>query len=98
MCGITGILNLNGNPVSSNILRRMTDALIHRGPDGAGQWIEHEIGLGHRRLSIIDLSDNGKQPMHSSSGRYVISYNGEVYNFLEIKKDLKDLGYNFKRS
>ena len=96
MCGIAGILNLNGSPVSSNLLRRMSDALVHRGPDGAGQWIENEIGLGHRRLSIIDLSDNGKQPMHSASGRYVISYNGEVYNFHELKKDLEDQGYNFK--
>ncbi len=96
MCGITGILSLNGNPVSSHVLRRMTDALMHRGPDGEGQWIEHEIGLGHRRLSIIDLSDKGKQPMHSTSGRYVISYNGEVYNFRELKKDLEDLGYKFK--
>ncbi len=96
MCGITGILNLNGNSVSSHILKRMSDALNHRGPDGAGQWIEHEIGLGHRRLSVIDLSDKGKQPMHSASGRYVISYNGEVYNFCELKKDLQDSGYKFK--
>ncbi len=59
MCGITGNLNLNGNSVSSNILRRMSNALTHRGPDGAGQWIEHEIGLGHRRLLIIDLSEKG---------------------------------------
>ena len=63
MCGITGLINLDGSSVSSVILKKMTDAIAHRGPDGEGQWIEGNIGLGHRRLAIIDLSPAGHQPM-----------------------------------
>ena len=96
MCGIVGILNLNGEPVDASVLQLMTDAIAHRGPDGEGQWIENNVGFGHRRLSIIDLSDNGKQPMHSSTGRFVITYNGEVYNFKEIRNELQNLGIQFK--
>ena len=88
MCGIAGILNLNRAPVDGSDIKLMTDAIAHRGPDGEGQWIEGNVGFGHRRLSIIDLSKNGSQPMHSSTGRYVITYNGEVYNFKELRKDL----------
>lgn len=95
MCGITGIFNLNGESVSSVILRRMTDAISHRGPDGEGQWIEGNIGLGHRRLAIIDLSPAGHQPMISADQRYVLSYNGEVYNFQELRVELKARGYQF---
>lgn len=96
MCGIAGIFNLNGEPVDASVLQLMTDAIEHRGPDGEGQWIENNVGFGHRRLSIIDLSDNGKQPMHSSTGRFVITYNGEVYNFKEIRNELQLLGIQFK--
>ena len=96
MCGIAGILNLNGEPVDASVLQLMTEAIEHRGPDGEGQWIENNVGFGHRRLSIIDLSDNGKQPMHSSSGRFVITYNGEVYNFKELRNELQILGIQFK--
>jgi asparagine synthase (glutamine-hydrolysing) len=74
----------------------MTDALIHRGPDDEGQWIENNVGIGHRRLSIIDLSPAGRQPMVSTNDRYVLSYNGEVYNFRELRRELKNKGYKFR--
>ncbi len=72
MCGITGIFNLNGEPVSPVILRRMTDAIAHRGPDGEGFYTDSFIGLGHRRLAIIDLSSAGHQPMMSPNGQYIL--------------------------
>ena len=96
MCGITGLINLDGAPVSPVILKRMTDAIAHRGPDGEGQWIEGNIGLGHRRLAIIDLSPAGHQPMISADHRYVLSYNGEVYNYRELRADLESEGVWFR--
>ncbi len=96
MCGIAGIFNLNGEPVSAVILRQMTDAIAHRGPDSEGFYIDSFVGLGHRRLSIIDLSRNGHQPMQSQDGKFIISYNGEIYNFLRLRRNLEALGYNFK--
>jgi asparagine synthase (glutamine-hydrolysing) len=76
MCGITGIINLNGMPAEHAVLQRMTDAIIHRGPDGEGHYINGPVGLGHRRLSIIDLSLAGHQPMATDDGRFVLTYNG----------------------
>ncbi|WP_287600226.1 asparagine synthase (glutamine-hydrolyzing) [Thiothrix sp.] len=96
MCGITGLIHLDGSPVSPVVLRKMTDAIIHRGPDGEGQWIEGNVGLGHRRLAIIDLSPAGHQPMISSDHRYVLSYNGEVYNYRELRTELEAAGYWFR--
>ena len=96
MCGITGIFNLNGEPVSPVILRKMTDAIAHRGPDGEGFYTDSFIGLGHRRLAIIDLSPAGHQPMMTADGEYVISYNGELYNFQELRLELEALGYRFR--
>jgi asparagine synthase (glutamine-hydrolysing) len=96
MCGITGIINLEGSPVSPVVLRRMTDAIAHRGPDGEGQWIDGNIGLGHRRLSIIDLSPAGHQPMISSDHRYVLTYNGEIYNYRELRLELEAAGHWFR--
>ena len=95
MCGITGILNRNGEPVSSVILRKMTDVIVHRGPDGEGFYTDGCIGLGHRRLAIIDLSPAGHQPMITRDGRYVLSYNGEIYNFQELRIELEACGYQF---
>jgi asparagine synthase (glutamine-hydrolysing) len=95
MCGVAGIVNLDGRPVSSQILRAMTDVIAHRGPDGEGHWTDGPVGLGHRRLSIIDLSQAGRQPMQTSDGRYVISYNGEIYNFRELRAELESQGYRF---
>lgn len=96
MCGIVGIFNLNGEPVSRVVLRKMTDAIAYRGPDGEGFYIDSFIGLGHRRLAIIDLSPAGHQPMATEDGNFVITYNGEVYNFLELRIELESLGYRFK--
>jgi len=96
MCGITGILHFHGEPASPVILRRMTDAIAHRGPDGEGHYVDGSLGLGHRRLAIIDLSPAGHQPMQTPDGRYVISYNGEVYNFRELRTELESFGYRFR--
>ena len=96
MCGIAGILNLDAKPVSPKILRDMTQAIQHRGPDGEGHWIDGNVGLGHRRLSIIDLSEAGKQPMQTADGRYTITYNGEVYNFRELQAELRARGHIFQ--
>ena len=96
MCGITGLINLDGSSVSSVILKKMTDAIAHRGPDGEGQWIEGNIGLGHRRLAIIDLSPAGHQPMISADHRWVLSYNGEIYNYRELRADLEAEGVWFR--
>lgn len=95
MCGVAGILTLDERPVSSRALRSMTDAIAHRGPDGEGHWIEGPIGLGHRRLAIIDLSPAGAQPMQTADGRFVISYNGEIYNFRQLRDELESKGYKF---
>lgn len=84
MCGICGILDMHSNPVSTEEMGRMTDTMAHRGPDGRGVFTEGPVGLGHRRLAIIDLSDAGSQPMASQNQRYHISYNGEVYNFKDL--------------
>jgi asparagine synthase (glutamine-hydrolysing) len=96
MCGITGILHVTGRPVSVAILHRMMDVIRHRGPDGEGSWTDGSIGLGHRRLAIIDLSPLGHQPMRSSGGELVLSYNGEIYNFQELRVELESLGHSFR--
>lgn len=96
MCGIAGIFNLNGEPVSPVILRKMADALAHRGPDGEGFYSDSFIGLAHRRLAIIDLSPAGHQPMMTSDGNYVLTYNGEIYNFQELRIELESLGHTFR--
>ncbi len=98
MCGISGFYSKN-NKFNKQDLVKMTDAIAHRGPDAHGYFIDESIGLGHRRLSIIDLSDNANQPMHSANDRYVMVYNGEVYNYLEIASELKQkFNINFKTS
>lgn len=96
MCGIAGIFSFKGT-VEESQLKAMTDAIIHRGPDGEGHWLNTQktIGLGHRRLSIIDLSDQGKQPMHFGEGRYTIVFNGEIYNYIELRAMLEKEGYRF---
>jgi asparagine synthase (glutamine-hydrolysing) len=96
MCGIAGYLNFDGQPASPVILKAMTDMLVHRGPDDEGLLVEAELGLGHRRLSIIDLSPSGHQPMASASGHLVISYNGEIYNYRELRLDLETRRHSFR--
>jgi asparagine synthase (glutamine-hydrolysing) len=86
---------MNGEKPSRKILQSMTDTIAHRGPDGEGHFIDGPIGLGHRRLAILDLSPAGAQPMRTRDGRYTLSYNGEIYNYRELKKELKDYGHQF---
>jgi len=96
MCGICGILNLTGRSPSREALRGMTDAIAHRGPDGEGVFISGPAGLGHRRLAILDLSTAGAQPMQNEDGRYALTYNGEIYNFMELRQDLERQGHAFR--
>lgn len=97
MCGIAGIISSNTFLVTKEQLKKMTDALAHRGSDGEAQWINAagNVGLGHRRLSIIDLTDAAAQPMHYLN-RYSIVYNGEIYNYIELKETLYKKGYRFQ--
>lgn len=95
MCGICGIVNLNGEPIPNFIIKSMTDAMVHRGPDDEGHHIDVNIALGHRRLAIIDLTPKAHQPMVTEDNRYVITYNGEIYNFQELRSELEVLGYRF---
>ncbi len=98
MCGIAGIFHAETpKPVDPARVERMCDALVHRGPDGAGVWTDHGVGLGHRRLSIIDLAGS-PQPMHSADGRAVIVFNGEIYNFRELRRELEQAGFTFRTS
>ena len=92
MCGIAGILNFDGAPVDRNVLAAMTDMIVHRGPDSEGHWLNGAVGLGHRRLSIIDLSREADQPMISSDGKAVIVFNGEIYNYRELARELAAKG------
>lgn len=95
MCGISGYLTQR-EPILLDLLQEMNSVLRHRGPDYGAVWHEDSIGLTHRRLSILDLSEQGNQPMVSFDKRYVITYNGEVYNYLELKCDLQQKGYSFR--
>ncbi len=97
MCGIAGIVHFQ-NKLTDHDIRSFTDSMAHRGPDGAGYELfeSDNLALGHRRLSILDLSEAGKQPMSYAGGRYWISYNGEVYNFLELRSELTALNFQFK--
>ena len=98
MCGICGILSFDKKPIEENALQKMTDVLIHRGPDDEGTYVNSRknVGLGFRRLSIVDLSPAGHQPMSNSDGTIWIVFNGEIYNHLEVRKELEKLGYKYK--
>lgn len=96
MCGIAGILTSNPSDTLLATLKGMTNSIVHRGPDGEGHWIneQKQVALGHRRLAILDLSENGKQPMHYLN-RYTITFNGEIYNYIELREKLVLDGYSF---
>ena len=101
MCGITGFWNPQRSDDATslkNIVGHMTDTIVHRGPDDSGVWVDADAGvaLGFRRLAIVDLSPTGHQPMQSADGRYEIVFNGEVYNFLELREELTTLGHSFR--
>lgn len=100
MCGIAGILlaSSNADPRRLAVVRQMTQTLYHRGPDGSGLWADDPAGiaLGHRRLAIVDLSESGHQPMISHGGDFVVTFNGEIYNFAELRTRLEDRGHRFR--
>ena len=95
MCGICGIWNFDGSPVNSRAIGSMKESLHHRGPDDEGVYIDGDVGLGHCRLSIIDL-DAGHQPMTNEDGSVWITYNGEIYNFQELRQELTSKGHSFR--
>lgn len=97
MCGIAGYIDKTGKyRPEKKLVKKMTDAMIHRGPDAEGQWIDEYIALGHRRLSIIDLEAKSNQPLVSHDGKYVITFNGEIYNYIELKSELVSKGAVFR--
>ena len=96
MCGVIGILNLDRAPAPRAVVERMTDSLAHRGPDNRGVHMDGALGLGHRRLAVIDLTPSARQPMASGDGRYVLAYNGTVYNFKELRRELEGKGHVFR--
>lgn len=95
MCGFCGIFDRSRAPVDGDLLGRMTSAIIHRGPDGEGRFIDRMVGLGHRRLSIIDV-EGGAQPIGNEDGSLQVVFNGEIYNFIELRKDLESAGHVFQ--
>lgn len=99
MCGIAGIITFKQSDELLPLVKIMTDSISHRGPDGEGHWVDenNQVAFGHRRLAIIDLSENGKQPMHYLD-RYTITFNGEIYNYPELKNELVQKGYTFHSS
>lgn len=96
MCGIAGFTQFNHQFGSEQTLEKMGDAILHRGPDAGGVYLTDQVGFCHRRLSIIDLSESGNQPMVSHDGRFIIVFNGEIYNFLSLREELKKQNYPFK--
>jgi asparagine synthase (glutamine-hydrolysing) len=98
MCGIVGVFDFEGGRVDEAVLTRMRDTMFHRGPDGAANWLSAagDVGLGHRRLSIIDLSTAATQPMCNEDGSVWVTYNGEIYNHARLREELADAGHRFK--
>jgi asparagine synthase (glutamine-hydrolysing) len=95
MCGIAAIYNVDGSPAGINVIREMTSRIAHRGPDGEGYFVNGNVALGHRRLAILDTSSHGGQPMHSKNGEWVVVFNGCIYNYLELKAELRAKGHTF---
>jgi asparagine synthase (glutamine-hydrolysing) len=98
MCGFVGQIYFDGRPVNPSAIDHMTNVLRHRGPDDSGRFIEGSVGLGFRRLSILDLAPTGHQPMTSADGRFTIVFNGEIYNYIELRRELQKLGCTFRSS
>jgi len=96
MCGITGVVYRDGRRASASFIEKMTSIIKHRGPDLQDTYSYENVSFGHVRLSILDLSELGAQPMHSEDGRFVLVYNGEVYNFKEIRAELTERGHQFR--
>ncbi|MEK9657751.1 MAG: hypothetical protein VW378_05195 [bacterium] len=95
MCGLSVIINILNKQVSTDLMKKITDIIKHRGPDGEGYYYGKNVAFGHRRLAIIDLEERANQPFEGPDG-LVMTYNGEIYNYLELQDELKSLGYTFK--
>ena len=98
MCGIAVAIGMNGRPIERAAVERMAESLLHRGPDDGGIYVDGAVGMGFRRLSILDLSEAGHQPMVSQDGQYVLVFNGEIFNYVELREELRQLGYQFRSS
>src|SRR5437868_1156060 len=98
MCGILAVVDFEKRDVRSDFLVRPRDTMVHRGPDDAGLFVEGSVGLAHRRLSVIDLSRAGHQPMTNEDGSLQLVFNGEIYNYLELREELKSRGHVFASS
>src|SRR3954471_4731561 len=101
MCGIAGYFALSGSFAggegrSNALLRRMADAIAHRGPDDAGTYVDGPVGLAHRRLSIVDLSPSGHQPLSSDDRSVWVTFNGEIFNYVELRRELEGRGHVFR--
>ena len=96
MCGIVAVLKFGDASVDERLLTRMRDSMYHRGPDDAGLYVQGGVGLGHRRLSILDLSPAGHQPMCNEDGSIWLVFNGEIYNYVELTADLRQRGHQFR--
>ena len=96
MCGIAGIVRFDKKPVKKDEVLRMMKVIKHRGPDDEGVYVDGAVGLGHVRLSILDLTEAGHQPMTDATGRYTIIQNGESYNYIELREELAAKGYTFR--
>ena len=94
MCGFVGFTNKIDN--ANQVIENMMDTIRHRGPDAGGKYVDSDIALGHRRLSIIDVSEQGNQPLYSQDGNLVLVFNGEIYNFRELRTELEQQGYQFQ--
>ena len=95
MCGILGVFNLNKEKVKKGLIESMSEKLSHRGPDDSGYFVKDNIGLAHKRLAILDVSEKGNQPMSSKNNKWTIVFNGCIYNFKELRKELESKGHIF---
>src|SRR5258708_4577727 len=95
MCGICGVLRLDGELVAAKTIEDMSKAIAHRGPDGHGTWLDGPVGLAHRRLAIIDLTESGRQPMGNEDASVLVTYSGEIYNFRSLRSELEGCGHRF---
>ena len=98
MCGIAVAIGLNGRMIERSAVERMADSLFHRGPDDSGIYLDASVGMGFRRLSILDLSEAGHQPMVTADQQCVLVFNGEIFNYVELRAELRTLGYEFRSS